>query len=114
MIHSHEGSPLPDFFVMDAMANDLESVDDLVRILNSESELGWTDVWGRLFTYQDVVAALTRLIQQDLVHAYAADEHETNLVQVPLASVRPDGDGVYFGLSERGRSAHASWDAPLS
>lgn len=99
---------------MDAMANDIESVDDLVRILNSESELGWTDVWGRRFTFDEVVSALARLIQQGLVEAYAEDEHQANLVLVPLASVQPEGEGVYFGLSEKGRSAHASWDAPRS
>lgn len=103
---------LPDSFVMDAMANDIESVDDVLRTLNSKSDLGWTDVWGRQFTEDEVIGALIRLVRTGLVLAYAPIEGEAKLA--PLAErALPQALGVaYFGLTERGRIVHANWDAP--
>lgn len=102
----------PDMFVMDAMANDVESIDDLIRILNSSSDLGWTDVWGRMFTRDEVVSALMRLVRAGLVLAYAADGDKHELAPLDERVLPQSLSEAYFGLTDRGRLVHANWDAP--
>lgn len=106
-----EGSS-PDNFVLDAMANDIESVDDLVRILNSDSELGWSDVWGRPFARNEVVAAVRRLVLVGLARTYTFAERGIEVTPLADGVLPSNMSDAYFGMTDRGRAAHAAWDAP--
>jgi hypothetical protein len=100
----------PDMFVLDSLANDVESVDDILRMLNSETVLGWTSEWGRSFTEEDVHRALTRLIKRELVRAFAVAGDSPTLEELPLQEQPPEGlNEGYFGLTESGRRFHREW-----
>ncbi|HYD54772.1 MAG TPA: hypothetical protein VEA99_19215 [Gemmatimonadaceae bacterium] len=101
----------PDYFVLDALANDIEGVEDVLRMLNSETELGWAREWGREFTREDVVMALSRLVREDLVRAYVVVNSDAQLKELPPRSLPADGyRGAYFGLTPAGRIVHNTWD----
>lgn len=72
---------LPDMYVLDALASDLESLDDILRVLNSDAELGWRREWGREFQRTDVVQALARLIQADSVRVYLPNAATRGLIE---------------------------------
>ena len=112
MSDAHNSMEKPDYFILDAMANDIESVDDVLRILNSNSELGWTDVWGRPFTREDVVGSLVRLLRRQLVQAYSTSESEAALSPLEAGTAPERFGEAYFGLTERGRLVHANWESP--
>ena len=99
-----------DFFVLDALCNDIESVEDVLRMVNSDTELGWTKEHGRAFTRDDIVTTLLRLIKEQLVFVAEWDESERSLVE-QAAGTPPIGslDDAYYGLSPRGRLVHKAW-----
>lgn len=100
-----------DCFVLDALVNDVESVDIVLRTLNSDSELGWTDAWGRAFNRGEVVASMVRLVRRDLVRAYSAAGDDLTLSALDPRAMPTDLREAYFGLTDRGRIAHATWAA---
>ena len=57
-----------DLYVLDSLANDIEDIEAILRMLNSDTVLGWYHEWGRQFTREDIVTALSRLVHDDLVH----------------------------------------------
>jgi hypothetical protein len=104
-------SDLPDMYVLDALASDLESLEDILRVLNSATELGWRSEWGREFHRSDVVQALARLVQGDLVRVYVPDAATRGLVTCPPRALPPgDFDEAWYGITERGRLVHANWE----
>ena len=110
-----KAADVPDMYVLDALSSDIESLDDVLRVLNSASELGWTKEWGRAFERGDVVQALMRLVSNDLVRVFVPDATTRGLVERPPRSLPPeDFDNAWYGITERGRVVHATWDPPLS
>ena len=102
---------LPDMYVLDTLANDVEELESILRMLNSETDLGWHEEWGRNFTRPDVVSALSRLIRQDFVRVFVPDEEGKALLEIAQRSMPPANyDDVYFGMTERGRLVHTNWD----
>lgn len=112
MSEAHSSRTKPDYFILDAMANDIESVDDILRTLNANSELGWTDVWGRPFTREEVVGSLIRLLRRQLVQAYAISGSEAALSPLDAGTTPEQFGTAYFGLTVRGRIMHENWDPP--
>ncbi len=102
---------LPDMYVLDALASDIESLDDILRVLNSTTELGWRGEWGREFHRSDIVQALGRLVEGDLVRVYVLDSATRGLVTCPPRTLPPgDFDDVWYGITERGRVVHTNWE----
>jgi hypothetical protein len=99
-----------DLFLLDALANDLENLDDIVRLLNSEA-VGWRDRHPAPFTREDIVPALARVIQEDLVEACILDASGKFLTDAG-SRVLPDGrwDDLWFRLTSRGRIVHSNWE----
>jgi hypothetical protein len=104
----------PDMYVLDALVSDLESLDGILRVLNSDTELGWRQEWGGKFLRPEIVQALARLIQADLVRSYLSDELSKGLVEGSPRMLPPgDFDDAWFGITERGRLVHTNWEPPL-
>ena len=61
-----------DYIVLDALANDLESVEDILRLAN-HPEIGWTELAGGPIAEFSVLLALPRLVEDGLVRAYVLD-----------------------------------------
>jgi hypothetical protein len=103
---------LIDYFVLDALANDLESLEDVLRILNSDG-LGWRSHHADPFTKDEVVPSLYRCLQEGLVHAAQIDS--TGLALKPLperALPAAPLDDLWFALTAHGRLVHGNWDPP--
>jgi hypothetical protein len=102
---------LPDMYVLDALANDVEDLESILRMLNSDTDLGWHEEWGRSFTRADVVAALSRLIRQDFVQVFVWEEETKGVKKIARRAIPPASyDNVYFGMTKRGRIVHSNWD----
>jgi hypothetical protein len=101
-----------DYIVLDALANDLESVEDIERLAN-HPEIGWTDLAGGPVAEFSVLRALPRLIEDGLVQAYILDAGGGQLAGLPVgAQPSVPLEECYFGLTPQGRLVHASWEPP--
>ena len=98
-----------DYFVLDALANDLEAVEDIVRLVNHPA-IGWTDVAGGPIERTAVLLALPRLVREELVQVYVHAASAPELEELAVGQM-PDVplDDCYFGLTARGRLVHANW-----
>jgi hypothetical protein len=101
------------FVALDALANDLEDLEGILRILNSPSELGWRDQHPAEFTRDEVVPALLRAIGDGTVEACVYSDSERALVGVG-ENVVPNGpfDHMWFRLTRRGRMVLDAWKPP--
>jgi hypothetical protein len=107
---SHE---LTDYFVLDMLANDLESIEDILRMLNGP--IGWRDLHPEAFSRGEVVAALLRCIRLGAVIACVPDKDGTSLVDAGEQIVPPGSlDIVWFRLTPRGKMLHGAWEPPSS
>ncbi len=99
----------PDPYVLDTLADDVENLESILRMLNSDTELGWVREWGRQFTREDVISALSRLVRDDHVFVVARDGGE--MQQLSPRALPPESYGdAYFGITDRGRLIHADWE----
>jgi hypothetical protein len=101
-----------DYFVLDSLANDLEALEDVLRILNSDA-IGWRTHHPEPFTKDEVVPTLCRCIRDGLVRAavLGADGKYLEPLEdraLPTCSV----DDVWFELTARGRIVHSTWEPP--
>lgn len=99
----------PDVFVVDALSNDVEDLESLLRMLNSDTQIGWVQEWGRAFTKLDVIGALMRLIRNGAVQAYVVDTDRKGLVPLQDSALPIAMENAWFGLTGRGRVLHANW-----
>ncbi len=105
-----KNAALPDMYVLDALANDVEDLESILRMLNSDTDLSWHDEWGRSFTRSDIVSALSRLIRRDFVQVFARDQEAKSIEKIARRTMPPANyDDVYFGMTERGRIVHSNW-----
>ncbi len=101
----------PDLYVLDALSNDIEDLESILRMLNSDTALGWAKEWGRAFTRGEIVEALTRLIRKAFVRVLVLADDGKSLTDLDPGTLPPnDYAEVYFSLTERGRMVHADWD----
>lgn len=106
-------SILPDPYVLDALANDIEDLEGILRMLNSDTPLGWYRERGCRFQREEVVEALCRTIRGREVRGYLLHESGTELV--PLAEGELPSlsfDEAWFEMTDRGRLRHADWRPP--
>lgn len=104
----------PDMFVLDALANDIEDLDSILRMLNSDTALGWVAEWGRTFQREELVEALSRLVTRDCVTVLVLNSDGTSLQSLPAMALPPESyNDAYFSMTERGRLLHRSWDPDL-
>jgi hypothetical protein len=106
-----EQESTPDMYVLDTLANDVEGLDDVLRILNSDEAIGWHKRWGRRFTRDEVVQTLARLIRADQVRVSILAP-DGKWLQELAPTVLPPGtfDDAWFALTPRGRMVHTNWN----
>ncbi|HUG39509.1 MAG TPA: hypothetical protein VMM12_03435 [Longimicrobiales bacterium] len=106
--------PLVDYVVLDALANDLESLEDILRILNSDTELGWRDIHPDAFGRDEVVTAILRGIQDGNISPCEYSEAKGALVDREGNTLPADVpiDDLWFRLTPRGRTILNNWDVP--
>lgn len=97
-----------DLYVLDMLANDVEDVESILRMLN-HSEIGWAEEWGHQFTSSEVVQALARLTKDGAVRAYVLNADGKALEPLEMSALPATFDGVWFGLTGRGRIRHSNW-----
>jgi hypothetical protein len=103
-----------DLFVLDTLANDIEALEDILRMLNSATVLGWRHAHPALFERDEVLLALLRNVKAGLVEACQYDPTAKALVGLG-EQVWPAGsaDDLWFRMTSRGRMVHDAWDPPL-
>lgn|SRR5690606_37032703 len=106
---------LIDYVVLDALANDIESLEDILRILNSSSELGWRDLHPEEFTRAEVVPAIVRAVRDGSIMACHFSEDENALVDAGEGVLPPGSlDDLWFRLTLKGRLLLQAWEPPRS
>ena len=104
------GRPEVDYFILDALANDLESLEDILRLMNSDS-MGWRFRHPAPFTASEVLPGLQRVVKDGLVNAAAHSATEQALVDLPERVWPAEGlEGVWFRLTPHGRMVHSAWE----
>lgn len=100
----------PDHYVLDAIADDVEDVAAIMRMLNSDSVIGWHHTWGRQFDRNEVVEALSRLVKADLARVSVLSGDAKGLVEL-LPKQLPPGhyDDAWFAMTPQGRLVHTNW-----
>jgi hypothetical protein len=102
-----------DLFILDALADDLENLEDILRQLNSAA-IGWRHLHPEPFVRQEILPALTRLIREDLVEACVLDQSGKWLIEAgPRTLPAGSWDDPWFRLTARGRIVHSTWDPEL-
>jgi hypothetical protein len=99
-----------DSHVLDTLADDIEDLESILRMLNSEPG-GFADTpAGALRT--GVVAALSRLVRAGEVRVCAFSGADGTLVELPDRQL-PGGnyDDFYYRMTGRGRVKHEHWIA---
>ena len=100
---------LLDLYVLDALADDIEDMESILRMLNNRT-VGWRDEWGKDFERLDVVTALSRLAKGGQVLVYRLDPDGRELIEAPQQTLPPSTyDDVWFGLTPAGRMRHQTW-----
>lgn len=104
----------PDLYVLDALANDIEDLDSILRMLNSDSSLGWAAEWGRPFQRGELVEALSRLVAKNNVQVLVLAPDGKSLESLSSTALPPGSyQDAYFSLTDRGRLVHRNWDPEL-
>ncbi len=99
-----------DYFVLDALANDLESLEDILRLMNSDT-MGWRFRHSRPFTEPEVLPVLQRVVKEGLVNAAVFSDSEQALVDLPERSWPTAAvDSAWFRLTPHGRMVHTAWE----
>jgi uncharacterized protein YecE (DUF72 family) len=103
---------LIDYFVLDALADDLESLEDVLRMLNGDG-LGWRVHHRAPFAQEEVVPSLFRCIQAGLVRAAVLSADGKGLEPVEERAIPATPlDEIWFELTAHGRLVHENWEPP--
>ena len=100
-----------ELYVLDLLADDIEDLERILRILNSDTEIGGKKEWRRRFQREEIVAALSRLVLKGELRVLVLSDDGRYLTDWPRGALPPASYGdVYFATTERGRILHASWE----
>ena len=104
---------LTDYVVLDAIADDLESIEIILNRVNN-AEFGWRELHRNAeFTRDEIVSSLFRLIRDGLAEACSYSEPDRALVSLgPRVLPSNELDEHWFVITPHGRMAHASWEPP--
>ncbi len=102
---------LLDYHVLNAIINDCDLYEDMMRYLN-ESEFSWHAEYGRTLQPVEVQVALLRLVQDGLVEVSLIDPVENDFVDCGERVWPADKQlsEMFFDLTGRGRVLYLNWD----
>ncbi len=99
-----------DYYVLDALADDYESIDLILADLNHDPPVGWQHLHGKPFTRNEVVAAILRGIDNNYIEACVISPTAGEYIVEQNIRAKRDLAGVWFRLTAKGRSTHAEWE----
>jgi len=100
----------PDLYVLDSIADDAEDIDAILRMLNSDTAIGWRQTWGRPFERDEVVESLSRLVTADFARVLVLTSDGKGLMELPPKQLPPGNyDDVWFAMTPHGRIVHSNW-----
>ena len=100
-----------DLYALDALANDVEGFEDVVRLVNHPS-LGWQKPYGGPISEDAVLSALQRLVTDGLVAPLLLDASGTTLEAI-TPGIWPSGESaaaLWFQMTPEGRQVHTDWE----
>ena len=91
--------PALDYLILDAVADDAESLGQIRDLIADAST-----------SESNLISALRRLVQDQLVEAYTIPSDETVLVSAGEGIWPPAAaDDLWFQITKRGRMVHQAW-----
>ena len=102
-------------FILDVLQHDVaERMDSILRLLNDDSCIGWREFWPRDFSEQEVISALSELVQSGLVTVYRDDTDDAVMVATNWRELPDDPACYWYGRSAAGIEAWDAWEPPIS
>ena len=104
--------PIIDYLVLDAVADDVESLEQIIPSLDRAIRLWVIDMRDDRFSREEVAISIARLIRERLIEAVATN---SDLTMSPIGEgVQPGGtlDDYWFQITPRGRMVHSDWTPP--
>jgi hypothetical protein len=104
-------------FIVDVLRHDdLEPLSSILNLLNNDGCIGWRQFWTRSFRRDEVLIALTDLIEDGLVVVFQESSKCDKLVQVCWDDVdmRHEEESTWFSLTAAGQTAWMQWQSPQS
>jgi hypothetical protein len=104
---------LIDYYVLDALADDIESLEQIVPSVRLAATMWQSEVTPKSISRQLIVSSLLRLLREESISAYCYSSSGKDLEELP-PGVIADGnfDDHWFGLTARGKMLHSAWDPP--
>ena len=104
---------LIDYLVLDSLADDVESLEQIVPSLDRAIGFWEINPPNARFTRADIVLSITRLVEDRLIEAVAMNTDGKSMSPVG-EGVQPRGalDDYWFQMTPRGRILHTDWDPP--
>lgn len=101
-----------DFHVLDAIGNDADLYDDILKHLN-DPVTGWRAENGRQIQGAEVHAALLRLVRDGLVEVHIVDVAKNDLMDCGEGVWPPDCSlaEMFFDMTGRGRVLYLNWES---
>ena len=100
-----------DLYALDALADDIEGFEDVVRLAN-HPKLGWQRLYGGPIPADELFAALQRLVADELVEPLTLDAKGTTLLPLDSSAwmAGEDPTDLWFRITSKGRTIHAAWE----
>ena len=104
---------LIDYFVLDALADDIESLEDVLRLVNHDA-MGWRrHNGGEAFTRDVLVPPVLRGVREGLIEVFELTPSGGALSSLGSGRLPPNAlDDYWFGLTAAGRLVHQNWQPP--
>jgi len=105
--------PLIDYLILDSVADDVESLEQIVPSLSRAISLWEINVPGGLFDRDEIALSITRLVRDKLIEVVVANADENTMSPIG-EGVQPEGnlDDYWFQMTGRGRIVHNDWVPP--
>ena len=104
---------LIDYLVLDALADDFESMEQIEPAIERALEFWCINEPPDRFSRAEIVLAITRLIRDRLIEAVALNSDGKSMSNLG-EGIHPKGnlDDYWFGMTPRGKIVHTGWIPP--
>jgi hypothetical protein len=105
--------PLIDYLILDSVADDVESLEQIVPSLGRAISLWEINPPGGRFSREEIALAITRLVRDKLIEVFAPNAADNTMSPIG-EGVQPSGnlDDYWFQITGRGRMVHSEWVPP--